>query len=181
MSDFWRWASVSILWCCEMIPLPLPPPPSFPIKSSKWRLHTREHLPTAGPAPPYLASFLVSSPQPFLNLLNVLYFLITDDVKYTRDQVLSVPSMYPRISLSGVSGVTCVFILSPSNELSQKTKIATFVFNRLAILQVLILKGLMAQASVMRAVMQWPCVTSPRHAGSSHHSLPVTKHVSDVD
>ena len=58
--------------------------------------------------------------------------------------------MYPHISLSGV---TLLFILSPSNELSQKTKIATFVFNRPAILQVLIINGLMAQAKLSDSVM----------------------------
>ena len=160
-------------------PSPPPSPSIFPHQIFKVTASHQGTSPNSWTSPAIFGQ--LSSPQPFLNLLNVLYFFITDDVKYTRDQVLSVPSMYPRISLYGVSGVTCVFILSPSNELSQETKIATFVFNRLAILQVLILKGLMAQASVMRAVMQWPCVTSPRHAGSSHHSLPVTKHVSDVD
>ena len=58
--------------------------------------------------------------------------------------------MYPHISLSGV---TLLFILSPNNELSQKTKIATFVFNRPVILQVLIINGLMAQAKLSDSVM----------------------------
>ena len=177
---------MSILWCWDD---PLSPTPN-PIPPSKVFKVTASHQGTSPNS--------WTSPAIFGQLSRPQYKLLNDfDIRKSsllhqwrtsksyKSKRATVPSMYPHISLSGV---TLLFILSPSNELSQKTKIATFVFSRPVILQVLIINGLMAQAqlsdSVMwhvMSVMQWPCVTSPRHAGSSHHSLPVTKHVSDVD